>query len=174
MQEITAPPLSKAEENCLRIAGLVKKVHYYFLELGGLLLENQEFGYWGVAGAESFKDFVQQLGLSYTRATEFMGLMKLALDNVLTKEEQAEIGPAKSTLLLHCAKKGKLTDEIKLLARDCTWNDLRLALGHNLVHSGDSREYMLCPRCGGEIEPINTRCRCGEEIIVKISMIRRR
>lgn len=172
--EIIAPPLSKAEENCLQIAGLVKKLHYDFLELGGLLLENQEFGHWGVSGAESFKTFVQNLGVSYDWATRLMGLTKLTLDGYFTKEEIVEIGVTKACLILPHAKDGKLPEEIKVLARDCTCVDLRLALGHNVLGEQNNVLYMLCPRCGGEINPILVQCQCGEKIAIKGGMVKYR
>jgi hypothetical protein len=150
MQEVI--PLSKAEENCLTIAGLVKKLHYDFLELGGLLLENQTQAFWSASGAESFKDFVQQLGISYDWATRLMGVAKVVVDNLFTKEEVVEIGVAKICLLLPQIKQGKLTEGIKLLARDCSFNDLRKELGHNLTDPEDLGEYLLCPRCGTEID----------------------
>jgi hypothetical protein len=152
MQEVIVPPLSKAEENCLTIAGLVKRLHYDFLELGGLLLENQASAFWGVSGAESFKDFVQQLGISYDWATRLMGVAKAIVDNVFTKEEVVEIGVAKVCLLLPHIKDGQLPEDVKLLARDCSFNDLRKELGHNLTDPKDMGEYLLCPRCGTEID----------------------
>ena len=151
MQEVIVPPLSEAEENCLAIAGLVKRLHYDFLELGGLLLENQASAFWGASGAESFKGFVQQLGISYDWATRLMGIANAIADNLFTKEEVVEIGVAKICLLLPHIKKGELSEEIKLLARDCSFNDLRKELGHNLTDPVDSDEYLLCPRCGVEI-----------------------
>jgi hypothetical protein len=152
MQEVIVPPLSKAEENCLTIAGLVKRLHYDFLELGGLLLENQEKAFWGVAGAESFKSFVQQLGISYDWATRLMGVAKTVAENVFTKEQVVEIGVAKVCLLLPHIKNGELSEKIKLLARDCSFNDLRKELGHNLTDPVDLGEWLLCPRCGIEID----------------------
>ena len=172
--EITVPLLSKAEENCLRITGLVKKLHYDFLELGGLLLENRIQGYWGVSGAESYKGFIQQLGLSYDWATRLVDIMETLVGNFLTKDEVVQIGVAKACLLLPCAKKGQLSEEIKLLAENCTWNDLRLELGHHLVEQKDGDVYMLCTRCGGEISPINIKCRCGQEMSLSPGMIKRR
>ena len=172
--EITAPPLSKAEENCLRIAGLVKKMHYDFLELGGLLLENRTQGYWGASGAESYKVFIQQLGLSYDWATRLVDIVENLVGKFLTKDEVVKIGVAKACLLLPCAKQGKLSEDIKLLAEHSTWNDLREALGHHLVEPKDDDLYMLCPRCGSEISPINVRCNCGEQISIKLGMVKRR
>lgn len=148
---ITLPPTTRAEENCTTIAGLVKRMHYDFLELGGLLLENRENGYWAASGSESFPMFVQQLGLSYSWATRLVDLVENVVDTFLTKEEIVEIGVAKACLLLPHAKKGDLSEDIKLLARDCSWNDLRKELGHNLVEQEDCGEYLHCPRCGVEI-----------------------
>ena len=80
-----------------------------------------------------------------------MGVAKAIVDNLFTKEEVVEIGVAKICLLLPHIKKGELSEEIKLLARDCSFNDLRKELGHNLTDPVDSDEYLLCPRCGVEI-----------------------
>lgn len=148
----TSLQLTKAEENCLTIAGLVKRIHYDFLELGGLLLENQENAYWSQCRHESFKDFVQQLGVSYDWATRMMGVAKAVVEAVWTKEEVLEIGVAKACLLLPKIKDGQLPEELKLLARDCTFNDLRKELGHNLTEPKDFGEYLYCPRCGVEID----------------------
>jgi len=163
--------MTKAEENCLRIAGLVKKLHYDFLELGGLLLENQENAYWGEQ-AESFKDFVQQLGVNYSWATGLMRVAKLVVDQILTKDELAEIGPAKAVLLLPSVKDGHLSDEVKAIARDGTYNDLRLTLGHNLSEES-GRVFMLCPRCANEFEELACP-KCGVSISVQRGMLRSR
>ncbi len=149
--EIKAPPLDKAQENCLTIAGLVKKLHYDFLELGGLLLENRNMGYWNASGCESFKDFIQQLGISYDWATRMMGLAEIVAQQLLTPAEVVEMGVAKATLLLPHVKNGTLPEDIKLLARDCSWNDLRKELGHNLVDPDNYEEFVNCPHCGYDI-----------------------
>jgi len=144
--------MTKAEENCLRITGLVKKLHYDFLELGGLLLENKDLAYWGASGCESFKDFVQQLGVSYDWATRMVDICETLVDKFFTKDEIVEMGVAKACLLLPKAKKDGISEDLKLLARDCSWNDLRKELGHNLTDPKDLGEYLLCPRCGAEFD----------------------
>ena len=149
--ETTLPQLTKGEENCAMIAGLVKRMHYDFLELGGLLLENRDNGYWAASGSESFPMFVQQLGVSYSWATRMVDLVENLVDTFLTREEIVEIGVAKACLLLPHAKKGDLPEDIKLLAQNCSWNDLRIELGHNLTELKDCGEYLHCPRCGNEI-----------------------
>lgn len=170
----TVPALTKGEENVLTIQGLVRDIALNYLELGGLLVENQEGAYWGASGSESFKDFIQQLGISYDWATRMMGLARVVAQQLLTKEEVLEMGVAKACLLLPCVKKGELNEDVKSLALVCTWNDLRKELGHNIPDPKDCEEYILCPRCGSDISPIRVKCRCGEEFAAKIGMIRRR
>lgn len=172
--EVTAPALTKAEENCSLIQSLVKDIGCQFLELGGLLVDNQEKAYWGASGYESFKDFIEQLGVGYSWATRLMDLARIVAQQLLSKEEILEIGVSKACLLLPSMKRGALAEGVKFLARDCTWSDLRKELGHNIPEPKDCDEYMLCPRCGSDISPIRVKCRCGEEVTVKIGMIRRR
>jgi len=146
------PALTNAENNVLTIQHLAKDIYYNFLELGGLLSENQDYGYWSSCGYESFRDFVEMLGLgSYSWVTRLIDLSRLVASQLLTQEEVCEIGVSKACLLLPCAKKGKLDDETKGLARDCTFTDLRIHLGHHIPNSEDGDEYLLCPRCGVDI-----------------------
>ena len=123
--------LTRAEENCSAIAHLVKDLARYSVELGGLLVENQENAFWGTTGHASFKDYVQELGISYDWATRMMGLARVVAQQLLTQSEIDEMGVANAVLLLPLASKGELSDEIKTQARDSTWTDLRKALGHN-------------------------------------------
>jgi len=173
--EVKVPAVTKGQENCLLIASMVRNIALNYLELGGLLVENQENGYWGDSGHESFKDFIQDLGISYDWATRMMGLARVVTQQLFTKEEILDIGVSKACLLLPHVKKGKLDEETRLLARDCTFTDLRKQLGHNIKGIEDCEEYVLCRRCGSEINPINVKCgSCGEVFSVKIGMIRRR
>jgi hypothetical protein len=148
--EITVQPLTKAEENCAAIGGLVKRLQYDFLELGGLLLENRDKAHWRAAGAESFKDFIQDLGISYDWSTRLIGLAEVVAQQLLTTEDLVSIGVAKACLLLPHAKNGTLTEDQKLLAQNCTWNDLRKELGHNLTEK-EIEEYVVCSHCGFEM-----------------------
>jgi len=141
------PSLTKAEENCIVCSELSKRICTDFLELGGLLLENYENAYWNVT-CESFKDFVEMLGIEYSRASRLMTMAKVVTQQLLTPEEIVEIGYSKTCLLLPKARKGELDEDTKLLARDCTFTDLRRELGHNI--ESESEEYINCPRCGEE------------------------
>ncbi len=143
--------LTAAEKNELDIVACCKDLHDNFLQLGGLLVENYEKAYWSANRHESFKDFVQMLGIGYSWATRLMGISRIVAQQLLTREEVREIGVAKATLLLPTVKDGKLNEDIKLLARDCTFNDLRRALGHNIKNE-DIGEYLICTRCGADVE----------------------
>ena len=63
-----------------------------------------------------------------------------------------KIGVGKAVLLLPQVKKGNLTDEMRSVAENGTWNDLRQELGHNLTEPKDCNEYVHCPRCGEEFK----------------------
>lgn len=147
--DIVMPQLTPAEKNEIAIIELRKELLGNFWQLGGLLLENYEAGYWSMCGHDSFVSFVQQLGIGYSWATRFMGIRLAVRDGLFSKEEVLEIGPSKMGLLLPSAKKGTLDEDTKLLARDCTFNDLRLKLGHN-VPDEESEEFITCVRCGCE------------------------
>ena len=169
--EVITPPLTEAEKNVLAISSLCKDMITDCCELGKLLLENYEKGYWSAVGRESFPDFVQELGISYSYATRYMGVAQMIRDNQLTPEELYQMGMSKACLLLSSARKGQLTSEVKELAMVAPYGDLRERLGYDGHDEVD--RFVLCPRCGREIEEI--RCpRCNEEIQLKKGMIRSR
>lgn len=172
--EVRVTANTKAEENCLLIAGLMRNIALNYLELGGLLVENQENGYWSASGHESFKDFTQDLGMSYDWATRMMSLARVVAQQLLSKDEVLRIGVAKACLLLPHFKNGGLDEDTRLLAQTCTWNDLRRALGHKIADPENCEEYVLCPRCGSELNLVRIQCGCGQEIMLKSWMIKRR
>jgi len=165
--------LTRAEENTLTIQSLCKDIYHNFLELGGLLAENQDYDYWSQCGYESFRDFVEQLGVgSYSWATRLIGISRVVASQLLAEAEIMEIGVSKACLLLPHIKNGGLPEDIKLLARDCTFTDLRKELGHKIPMPEDSHYYVPCPRCGQDVDVL--RCRCGQEFSLNKNMIRRR
>lgn len=150
MNEIIVPPLSDAEQNEKALIACCHSLHYSFLELGGLLVQNNDKSYWSANSHESFRELVEMLGISYSFATRLMGIARVVALHLLTKEEILEIGVSKSCLLLPLLARGKLDDETKELAKSCPYRDLRLHL-HHKIPDEDSSEYLLCPRCGVEI-----------------------
>ena len=142
--------LTEAEQNELAVIDLCRNIHYNFLELGGLLLENYERGYWTANRHESFQEFIEMLGIGYSWATRMMGLSKIVATQLLTEGEMLEIGVAKACLLLPLVKRGKLDDDIKELAKNAPYHDLRKELGYK-VKDELPEEYLLCPRCGADI-----------------------
>jgi len=142
--------LTEAERNELTIIELARDVKLHFLELGGLLVENQEKALWS-QNHESFREFVESLGIgSYSWVTRLMDLSRVVATQLLSKQELMEIGVAKACLLLPRLKKGKLDDDTKELARHCPYYDLRVMLGYK-AEDELSEEYLICPRCGAEI-----------------------
>lgn len=148
--ETTLPRLTIGQENCLVLANKVKEIHKTFLEVGSLLIDNQQNGYWGETGAGSFKDFTEMLGIGYSWATRLMNMWRVVTLQQFTESEVLEIGPSKMMLMLPHTADGKLTDDVKAIARDGTFMDLRKALGHNINDPKLSEEYITCPRCGEE------------------------
>ena len=148
----TLPPMTPGEENCLKISAMVKKVHCDMLELGELLWENREKGYWGTCGAGSFKDFIQMLQVSYDWATRMVDLIDATKKGLLPRDQVERIGVAKACLLLPHAKKGDLTENVLAVAENGTWNALRQELGHNLTEPDGFKEFLHCPRCGNEFQ----------------------
>ena len=147
MTEIT---YTDAEQNEDRIVTLCKNLHYNFLELGGLLVENERRAYWSANKHGSFPEFVEGLGISYSFGTRLMGISRIVAQQVLTEQEILEIGVSKACLLLPLFAKAELDAETKELAKHCPYRDLRLHLGHN-VETELTDEYLLCPRCGADI-----------------------
>lgn len=143
------PPLSDAEQNEYSLIACCHNLHYSFLELGGLLVENNDRSYWSANRHESFRELVEMLGISYSFATRLMSIARVVALHLLTKEEVLEIGVSKSCLLLPLLARGKLDDDTKELAKNCPYRDLRLHL-HHKIPDEDSAEYLTCPRCGVE------------------------
>jgi len=142
--------LTPAEQSEFLIADCCKDIKVRFLELGGLLADNQDRALWS-EHHESFKDFIELLGIgSYSWVMRLIDISRLVATQLLTKEEVLEIGVAKACLLLPRAKKGQLDDDIKELAKNAPYHELRLGLGHRLTE-GESGEYLFCPRCGVDI-----------------------
>ena len=150
MTEIIVPPLSDAEQNEKALIACCHSLHYSFLELGGLLVENNDRSYWSANRHESFRELVEMLGISYSFATRLMGIAKAEAKKLLTRAEILEIGVSKSCLLLPLIARGELDYETKELAKNCPYRDLRLHL-HHKIPDEDSTEYLTCPRCGVEI-----------------------
>jgi len=142
--------LTLAEQSEFLITECCKDIKVRFLELGGLLADNQDRALWS-EHHESFKDFIELLGIgSYSWVMRLIDISRVVATQLLTKEEVLEIGVAKACLLLPRAKKGKLDDDIKELAKNAPYHHLRLELGHKLKDD-EVEEYLLCPRCGVDI-----------------------
>jgi hypothetical protein len=140
--------LSPAEQNITKIVALVRGAKLNFLELGRLLIENQENSYHD-AMKVSFKDFCEMLGVgSFSWVTRLMNVARVVAHNILTEDEVLEIGIAKTCLLLPRLKKGEIDNDIIELAKSCPYHDLRLELGYKV--SEFSEEYINCPNCGSE------------------------
>jgi len=133
------------------LSDAVKELGKAFLRVGQLLIDNQENGYWAATGAESFKDFTAMLGFSYSWATRLMAMHRVVTSQLLTEDEVLEIGQSKMGLLVAHTGNGGLTDEVKAIARDGSFIDLRKALGHNILDPELSEEYLVCPRCGEDV-----------------------
>ena len=144
--------LTPAEANEIEIINLTKNAKITFLEIGGLLAENYDKGYWSQCGHESFREFVEALGIgSYSWCTRLIAIARIVAHNILTEDEVLEIGTAKTCLLLPRVIDGKLDTDLVALAKNCPYHTLRVELGQAKQEEELSEEYLLCPRCGARI-----------------------
>ena len=142
--------LTKAETNIRNTQLLVRNIHDSFLDLGWLLIENEQAAYWSQCAYESFTDFIGQLGISYSFATRLMGIARVVTSQLLSKEEVIEMGVSKACLLLPRLRDG-IDDETKAIAISAPYQELRRHLGHK-VKDVETSEYLLCPRCAFRID----------------------
>jgi len=150
--------LTEAEQSESLIAECCKDIKVRFLELGGLLADNQDRALWS-EHHESFKDFIELLGIgSYSWVTRLIDISRVVATQLLTKEDVLEIGVAKACLLLPRAKKGQLDDDTKELARNAPYHDLRKELGYKVIDELPE-EYIICNRCGANIPFDKSRIR---------------
>jgi len=144
--------LSPAEQNELKILELIKYVKVNFLTIGNLLLENYDKAYWSLNGHESFKSYIEMLGVgSYSWVTRLIDIARIVSHNILTENEVLEIGVGKVSLMLPSLKDGGVDTDIIELAKSCPYHDLRLKLGGITDDNDMSDEWLLCPRCGERI-----------------------
>jgi hypothetical protein len=148
---MTEIQLTPAEDNELTILNLVKNIKVNFLEVGALLVENYNQAYWSMNRHESFRNFVEQLGIgSYSWCTRLMRIAEVVATQLLTEDEVLEIGVAKTCLLLPMFAKSAVDVDTIELAKNCPYHDLRIMLGQakeeetEEVRIGD----VTCPRCG--------------------------
>jgi len=145
IENLTKTP---AQVNEGLILDMVKAVKGGFVELGGLLVENYEKGYW--SSYESFKTFIGTLAIgSYSQVNRMMGIARMVAASQLTREDAIEMGPSKAALLLALAKKGTLTPELIAQALNGPWSDLRDTIkGDRLLSKVEA--HITCPRCGNQ------------------------
>jgi hypothetical protein len=140
--------LTDAEKNVVDTQHLVKHMKGCFIVIGGLLEANKKAAYWSVAGFESWRDYVEQLGIgSYANAMRLIQIYRVVSVRILSEEDVYEIGMAKTMMLLPLAENGNLTQDIISLAKNGTARDLRQQLGHKVTEN-DGRHSVTCSRCG--------------------------
>lgn len=140
---------TQAESNTLLIQQLIRDAKLDFLKMGRALIVNQENAYWSSVGYESFKSFIEELGIGdYTWVTRLMNITRL-VGSQLTEQDVLEIGVSKCALLLPAHKKGELTEEIIELAKDAPFSELRAELTGKEYEP--TEHFLICPRCGAEV-----------------------
>lgn len=150
MNEIT-PVLTMAEQNITETMNLIRSAKVHFLEIGRLLQECYENGYYSQGGYEKFKDYVEMLGIgSYTFCTRLMSMASCVTQLLISREDVIEIGIGKMQDILPRLKKGKLSPDDIELAKSAPQRDLREFLGLKVTEN-DSRHSVVCSRCGCEI-----------------------
>lgn len=145
----------KALKTRTQILQLATEAQATFLEMRKLLYEAREEAQWSVLRYESYKEYIEDLGLpmtnSYSWATRLVGIYEYMVVKMgLSNEDLIQIGVAKLSRLLPAAREGKLTAELIEQAKVLSDMDLRVELGHN-VGGGSADTAIVCPRCGAEI-----------------------
>jgi hypothetical protein len=118
--------------------------------MGGLLKINHDNAYWSITGYGTWKDYLEQLGMSYSQAMRMIQVYEIVSARILSAEDVKEIGSTKTALLLPLATEGNLTEDIILLAKNCTARELRQELGHKVPHN-NPKYSVICSRCGNEV-----------------------
>jgi len=147
-------PEKTAWHNRLHIMQLAQTAQSTFLKMGALMYKAQEAGEWTILHYESFREYIDDLGLpmsnSYSWATRLIGIYEfLAVKMGIPEKILIEIGVAKLTRLLPAAREDRLTMEMLEQAKALSDLDLRETLGHNVGGGGDTKpDIIVCPRCG--------------------------
>ena len=135
-----------AQRNEIETRTLVANTQINFLRIGMLLMVNQDKALWSVVGHESFKDYIETLGIgSYSWVTRLVDMARVVATQQLSKEQVLEIGVSKMALLLPRLKSKTLEADMIELAKHCPVSDLREELG---MKSGQSGSDCICNRCG--------------------------
>jgi len=143
--------LTDAEKNTVDTQHLARHVKACFVRLGGLLHANKEHAYWSLSGFETWRDYVEQLGIGgQSTASRLIAVYKLCAGAQISEEDVLEIGLEKMKLLLPLANKGGLTADVIHLAKASPKRDLMIFLGLKVPHNG-SNHSVTCSRCGCEI-----------------------
>lgn len=151
MTEPTITRQQKAEQNYLQIQRIVEITEGNFLVLARLLWECQQEGYWSDIGRESFRELIEEVGLSYSFATRLIGIHEhFILKLGMTQAQLLEVGVSKLTMLLPEAKRRNLEVEEVIEKGSLSVEHLRKELGHKVTET--DKEYSIhCPRCNEEI-----------------------
>lgn len=143
--------LTDAEKNVVTTQTLARDIKGAFVMLGGLLKANKEYAYWSQSGYETWRDYIEQLGIgSYANAMRLIQIYKFVSVRMLSEADVYEIGMAKTMMLLPLAENGNLTEEVISLAKNGTARELRQQLGLKVPHN-DSKHSVVCSRCGAEV-----------------------
>lgn len=144
----TSIPLTPAESNTVDTQHLARHVKACFVRLGGLLKANKENAWWSQSGFETWRDYVEQLGIGgQSTASRLIAVYKLCAGAQISEKDVLEIGLEKMKLLLPLANKGGLTADVIELAKASPKRDLMEFLGLKVPHN-DSNHSVTCSRCG--------------------------
>lgn len=143
--------LTPAEQNVVNTQHLARHMEGCFVLMGRLLKTNRDNAYWSLAGYETWKDYVEQVGIgSPNTASRLIQIYSVVEDKILTEAEVQAIGVTKMKMLLPTIKDGQVDPGLLDIATHGPISDLATALGR--PPKDKNRAFkIICPRCGVEI-----------------------
>jgi hypothetical protein len=155
LQVTEAIKLTPAETNVVTTQKLMRHMDDCLVHIGGLLKENRDNSYHSYAGMGTWKDYVEQLGISESKASRLISIHDIVMSHIMSIEDVKLIGEVRMALLIPLAPTkekplNEITPDLIELAKVCTNRDLRIHLGYK-VPQNDPEYTINCPNCGETI-----------------------
>src|SRR4030042_7039298 len=139
--------LSPAEANMQRTPDLCRDIKANFLEVGRLLYENFQMGFWSTVW-DCWSDYLDSLGIASRSWLSRLVNLAMCLDTHLLREADViEMGVTNAIMLLPSCRDGTINGEKIAAAKSGSTRQLREALGHK-GNENDRDYYVDCTHCG--------------------------
>ena len=133
----------------------IRSVKGNLLLAAGKLAQSQDMGYWKQLGGghshDKFKDYIESLGgPSYSYMTRVMNVVRAIGGGQYTAADVDEMGLSCAIALLPLIRKGELTPQILHAALTGSVSELKATIKGTPTLTED-RPFIVCPRCGEEL-----------------------